>query len=221
MPTYKCHACSYSTTVKSNMNKHKQSAKHIKKAENYKGKTLTASKKKHNHSETKSDTNSDNKNKCQYCDKVFSNNSNLLRHEQHNCKQNRSNIIDTKFDKQNDINKKFEDKINELESQINELKNIDSLKNGIINIIIKRLDETNKNLTDIDDGISTKINDTNEKLKKLIDDNSKTIENIRNSFGNSIRSSSCSIYDLQNDMETIKNIISKRISGVNMNEFMS
>lgn len=211
MPTYKCHACSYSTSVKSNMNKHKKSAKHIKNTENYKGKTLTVSKKQTTHSETKSNMNSDNKNKCQYCDKQFSNSSNLLRHEQYNCKQNRSNMIDTKFDKQNNINEKFEDKINELELQINELKNIDSSKNRVINTIIKRLDKTNENLT--------KMEFKNEKVKKLIDDNKKTIETIRHSFGNSIRSSSCSVYDLKNDMEIIKNIIGKHISGVDMNIF--
>lgn len=124
MPTYKCNACDYKSTVKSNMNKHKVTSKHIENLKNFKGRVVTISNKKKATPKPKKD---DIKYTCEHCSNEFNTNSSLLRHQRSYCKKNEMINIKKQLNAQLEINKKQNEKIDtmkltvdKLESKLNE-----------------------------------------------------------------------------------------------------
>lgn len=169
MPTYKCNACNYKSTVKSNMNKHKATSKHIENLKNFKGRIMTVSNKKKTTPKPKKN---DVKYTCEHCNNEFNTNSSLLRHQRRYCKENEMIAIKKQLNNQLEINKKQDEQIDAMKLKINKLKseiNEFSLLINKINLIIFNYDEILQNVD----------KNTIPNIKQSITDNKKDITKMK------------------------------------------
>lgn len=211
MPTYKCNACNYTSTIKSNMNKHKKTSKHIMNTKLYKNKggliTSSNNKKRWATSDTINNHNCGNdkmKYCCKYCGKYFNDNSNLLKHQKKYCKENELIAIKKQIEKNsNDIakkteteteNEKLKRKVKELENENKNLK----LANSQMELSIETLKKENKKLTTKKDKYKKKITE----LTELVEEREKT-ESIRinNMFDKRLVKLECKISKIQEHID--------------------
>ena len=161
MPTYKCDYCNYTTTIKTQYNRHLNTKKHINKLKELDAKlieklsnTKNPSQIPHNpsqiphnpsqipHNKSESIINSEDYiYVCEYCNKCFNRKDNLKRHIKNYCEYKKENDerileIENKYKEELEIQKKetdfYKNEIENLQKRIGEL--IDKNRTTIINI---------------------------------------------------------------------------------------
>jgi len=108
MVTYECKLCSYLTNDQSNFIKHKKSAKHTKKEEQYKNSTNKIQ------NDSNKNPNLDCKYTCEYCEKDYTTSSNLSKHKKI-CKDKRNLINKLENEKTNQENIYLKEMVKKLE----------------------------------------------------------------------------------------------------------